>query len=55
MLESDEILLKLESDSKDIFVEGLIDTYSNRPYEMKDVCLADFASLYNVSKKNGKG
>jgi hypothetical protein len=25
--------------------------YSNRPDEMKDICLADFASLYNVSKK----
>ncbi|CAF0843236.1 unnamed protein product [Adineta ricciae] len=51
MLKSDEILQKLESDSKDVFVEGLIDIYSNRPDEMKDVCLADFASLYNVSKR----
>ena len=51
MLKSDEILQKLESDSKDVFVEDLIVTYSNRPDEMKYVCLADFASLYNVSKK----
>jgi hypothetical protein len=51
MLKSDEILQKLEPDSKDIFVEGLIDMYINRPDEMKNVCLADFASLYNVSKK----
>ena len=51
MLKSDEILEKLEPDSKDIFVEGLIDMYINRPDEMKNVCLADFASLYNVSKK----
>ncbi|CAF4704910.1 unnamed protein product, partial [Rotaria socialis] len=51
MLRSDEILQKLEPDSSDTFVEGLIDMYTNRPDEMKNVCLADFASLYNVSKK----
>ena len=51
MVKSDEVLQKLESDSKDVFVQGLIDTYINRPAEMKNVCLADFASLYNVSKK----
>ena len=51
MLKSDEILQKLEPNSKDVFVQSLIDTYSNRPDEMKDVCLADFASLYNVSKR----
>ena len=38
-------------DSKDVFVHGLIDTYVNRPDEMKNICLADLASLYNVSKK----
>ncbi|CAF4566213.1 unnamed protein product [Rotaria sp. Silwood2] len=51
MLKSDEILEKLEPDSKDVFVEGLIDMYINRPDEMKNVCLADFVSLYNISKK----
>ena len=51
MLKSDEILQKLEPGSKDVFVQGLIDTYINRPEDMKNVCLADFASLYNVSKK----
>ena len=39
----------MEPDSKDVFVQGLIDTY--RPEQMKNVCLADFASMYNVSKK----
>ncbi|CAF3286262.1 unnamed protein product [Rotaria sp. Silwood2] len=51
MLKSDEILQKLEPDSKDVFVEGLIEMYANRPGEMKNVCLADFASMYNISKK----
>jgi preprotein translocase subunit SecD len=51
MLKSDEVLQKLELDSQDVFVQGLIDMYINRPDEMKNVCLADFASLYNVSKK----
>ena len=51
MVKSDEVLQQLELDSKDVFVQGLIDTYINRPDEMQNVCLADFASLYNVSKK----
>jgi hypothetical protein len=51
MLKSDEILQQLDPDSKDVFVQGLIDTYINRPEQMKNVCLADFASMYNVSKK----
>ncbi|CAF1536026.1 unnamed protein product, partial [Rotaria sordida] len=51
MLKSDDILQKLEPDSKDVFVEGLIEMYVNRPDEMKNVCLADFASMYNISKK----
>ncbi|CAF4395205.1 unnamed protein product, partial [Rotaria magnacalcarata] len=51
MLKSDEILQKLEPDSKNVFYEGLIEMYVNRPDEMKNVCLADFASMYNVSKK----
>ena len=51
MVKSDEVPQKLEPDSKNVFVEGLIGMYINRPDEMKNVCLADFASLYNVSKK----
>ena len=54
MLKSDEVLQKLKPDSKDVFVQGLIDMYINRPEEMKNVCLAAFASLYNVSKKTNK-
>ena len=54
MVKSDEILRKLEPDSKDIFVEGLVDMYVNRPEEMKNICLADFASLYTITKKQTK-
>ncbi|CAF4391999.1 unnamed protein product [Rotaria socialis] len=51
MVKSDEILQKLDPDSKDIFVQGLIDMYVNRPDDMKNVCFVDFASLYNVTKR----
>ena len=51
MLKSDEFLQQLDPDSKDVFVQGLIDTYINRPVQMKNVCLADFASMYNVSRR----
>ena len=51
MVKSDEVLQNLDPDSKDVFVHGLIDMYANRSEEMKNICLADFASLYIVSKK----
>ena len=51
MVKSNEALHSLEPDSKDVFVHGLIDMYANRPEEMKNIGLADFVSLYNVSKK----
>ena len=51
MLKSEEILQKLKPDLNDVFVLGVIDTYVNRPEQMENVCLADFASMYNVSKK----
>ncbi|CAF1096396.1 unnamed protein product [Rotaria magnacalcarata] len=51
IVKSDEILQKLDPDSKDIFVQGLIDMYVNRSDEMKNVCFADFTSLYNVTKR----
>ena len=51
MVKSDEVLQNREPDSKVVFVQGLSDMYTNRPEEMIDICLADFASLYNVSKK----
>ena len=37
MLKSDEILEKLKPDSKDVFVEGLIDVHTNRHDEMRNV------------------
>jgi len=38
---------KLEDDSEEIFVQGLHDHYSNRPVELEDTCLAEFASMYD--------
>jgi len=40
-------LNKLEDDSEEIFVQGLHDHYSNRPEQLEDVCLAEFASMYD--------
>lgn len=41
----------LDDESTDICVKGLLDHYVQRPEELEDVCLADFASLYNFTKK----
>ena len=51
MLKSDETFEKPEPDSKDVFVEGWFDMYLNRLDEMANAGLSDFASLYNMSKK----
>ena len=45
-------LMKLDPESTDIMSTGLLDYYINRPEVMNDICLADFASNYQISKSN---
>lgn len=53
MLKSTEQIQDLSEDSEDICARGLIDYYIQRPEEMEDCCLADFASLYEIRKYRG--
>ena len=46
-----EIQLKeLDRDSNDVLMDGLIEYYTHRPDELEDICLADFASMYDYTK-----
>ena len=41
----------MDPDSTDIAVDNLIHRYQNRPHQMENYCLADFASKVNLSPK----
>ena len=40
--------------STDIYADGIIQHYSKRPESRKHICLADFATWYNLSKTKSK-
>jgi len=50
MLKKPEQLDILDEETEDVCVRGLIDYYEQRPEELDDACLADFASMYEVTK-----
>lgn len=52
LLKSEEELAKLSDDSEDVCEKGLLDHYTQRPEELEEICLAEFSSLYQFSKKN---
>ena len=47
---SETQLKELDRDSNDVLMDGLIEYYTHRPDELENICLADFASLYDYSK-----
>jgi hypothetical protein len=47
-------LRNLDSDSTDIGARGLLDHYVQRPDEIQDICLADFAAWYTFSSRKTK-
>jgi hypothetical protein len=50
MLKSKAELRKLPAGSKDIYKKGILDRYSERPRELKKMCLADFVALFNFKR-----
>lgn len=53
-LKPEDELDELGEDSKDIVKKGLNDHYSQRPEEMEDICLAEFAAMYNFTASQKK-
>ena len=43
-------LKELDRDSNDVLMDGLIEYYTHRPDELENICLAEFASLYDYTK-----
>ncbi|KAG2192949.1 hypothetical protein INT47_004688 [Mucor saturninus] len=54
ILKSQEELAKLNPDSTNCFVPGLIDHYTNRSDCLEDINLAQFAAYYEISRKSPK-
>lgn len=51
MVKDKRILETLNAQSVEIFIEGLVDHYVNRPENMENTCLADFASNFEYVSK----
>ena len=51
LVKSKKELEQMDPDSTDIAVDNLIRCYQNRPHQMENYCLADFASKVNLSPK----
>ena len=51
LVKSKKQLEQLDPDSTDIAVDNLIHHYQNRPYQMENCCLADFASKVNICQQ----
>ena len=51
LVKSKKQLEELDPDSTDIAVDNLIHRYQNRPHQMENYCLADFASKVNICQQ----
>ena len=51
LVKSKKELEQMDPDSIDITVDNLIRHYQNRPHQMENYCLADFASKVNLCPK----
>lgn len=49
MMKSHHLLEQLDPDSTDVFLHGLPERYAARPHSLDDMCLAVFASEYDVA------
>ena len=53
LVKSKKELEQLDPESTDIAVDNLIHRYQNRPYQLENYCLADFASKVNICQQTG--
>ena len=43
-----------DDDDEDVFATGVIDRYAARPLALQNICLAEFAVMYNVIQSSAK-
>jgi len=53
MLKSKEELDELEDNSNEVVAQGLIEHYTKRPEVLSNICLAEFASMYEFQRNKG--
>ena len=53
LVKSKKELEQLDPGSSDIAVDNLIHCYQNRPHQLENYCLADFASKVNICQQTG--
>jgi hypothetical protein len=51
---SSELLKQLDPASTDVYAAGRTDHYNQRPRDLENLCLADFAAYYTYSSRQGK-
>ena len=49
VLKSPDMINKLDEDDTNVFQKSLIDRYKHRPAQLRDMCLAEFATTYCTS------
>jgi hypothetical protein len=54
MLKPNAEIDELGDESDDICEKGLLDHFSQRPIVLEDICLAEFASMYEFKRAFGK-
>jgi hypothetical protein len=54
MLKPNDQIDELGDESEEICEKGLLDHFTQRPEELRDVCLAEFASMYEFKRASGK-
>ena len=49
MIKSSDLIKKMNDESEDIYADNILDYYSNRPKLLKNICLAVFGSMYDIT------
>ena len=49
------VLKDMDDDSEDIFMWSIHDRYEARPYDLKDICLANFGAKYSIVSDDASG
>ena len=51
MLKSSQVLETMDPDDNNVYASNILDRYENRPDNLEQFCLADFASMYDYAGK----
>ena len=52
MLKSSQVLETMDPDDNSVYAWNILDKYEIRPDNLEQLCLADFASMYDYARKS---